>query len=86
MLDENAIRIKLLARVLAGADQETAKCIMSLGEEMTTFRLLVAVATIDTHLSQGMLVMKYGVSAEQAREARKKANKKLKNGFQKQAE
>ena len=78
MLDENAIRVKLLARVLAGADGETANTIMCLGKEMTTFRLLVAVARIDTHLSQGMLVIRYGVTSNQAKDAKRIANQVLK--------
>jgi hypothetical protein len=77
MLDENSIRIKLLSRVLSGADPETAKHIMLLGQEMTVFRLLVAVAKIDPHLSRGLLVIKYGVTEEQAKQARREANKKL---------
>lgn len=77
MLDEDEIRIRLLARVLTGADTETARCIMSLGEEMTLKRLLVAVAKLDPHLSRGLLVIKYGVTDEQARQARKEANKKI---------
>jgi len=78
MLDENTIRVKLLARVLAGADGKTANTIMCLGEEMTTFRLLVAVARIDTHMSQGMLVMRYGVTINQAKDAKRIANQVLK--------
>lgn len=74
---ENHIRIKLLSRVLSGADPETARHIMMLGEEMTVYRLLVAVAKIDGHLSRGMLVIKYGVTDEQARKARTEANKKI---------
>ena len=77
MIDENSIRIKLLSRVLSGADPETAKHIMLLGQEMTVFRLLVAVAKIDPHLSRGLLVIKYGVTEEQAKQARREANKKL---------
>jgi len=76
-MTEQQIRIKLLQRVLNGADENTAASIMALGSEMTTFRLLVAVAKIDPHLSRGLLVIRYGVSDEQARKARTKANREL---------
>jgi hypothetical protein len=77
MMDENAIRIKLLSRVLSGADPETAKLIMSMGSEMTLMRLLVAVSKIDPHLSVGLLVLRYGVTTTQAKKARNEANKKM---------
>lgn len=73
---EDTVRKKLLARVLTGADGETANAILSLGSEMTTYRLLVAVAKIDSHLSQGLLVIRYGVTATQAKKARCEVNKK----------
>lgn len=76
---EDVVRARLLARVLTGADGDTARAILSLGEEMTTYRLLVAVAKIDTHLSQGLLVIKYGVSPIQAKKARCEVNKKTSN-------
>jgi hypothetical protein len=74
--NEDIVRRRLLARVLAGADDETARCIMSMGSEMTVFRLLVAVARLDSHLSMGLLVIKYGVTQLQAKKARNEANKK----------
>lgn len=75
--NQEEIKKKLLARVLIGADDETSRVILSLGEEMTIYRLLVVVAKIDSHLSRGLLVMKYGVTEEQARQARREANKKI---------
>lgn len=69
-------RKKLLARILVGADESTAETILSLWSEMTTYRLLVAVAKIDPHQTQGLLVIKYGVSAAQAKKARIEAKKK----------
>ena len=79
MLDENAIKHKLLTRVLSGADEETAKSIMALGGELTVFRLLVVVAQLDSHLSRGLLVIRFGVSDSQAKKARSYANRKLKD-------
>lgn len=76
-MDESTIKIKLLARVLAGADTETARLIMSMGSEMTLMRLLVAVSKIDPHLSVGLLVLRYGVTTNQAKKARNEANKKM---------
>lgn len=76
MLDENAIKHKLLTRVLSGADEETAKSIMALGGELTVFRLLVVVAQLDSHLSRGLLVIRFGVTELQAKKARNEANKK----------
>lgn len=76
-MTEEQIRIKLLQRILDGADEKTATSILLLGSEMTTFRLLVAVATIDAHLSRGLLVIRYGVTEDQARKARTEANRKL---------
>lgn len=77
MENEDTVKHRLLARVLLGADTDAAKVIVSLGEEMTVKRLLVAVAKIDAHLSAGLLVIKYGVTQIQAKEARNEANKKL---------
>jgi len=77
MESEDTVKHRLLSRVLLGADTETAKVILSLGEEMTVKRLLVAVAKIDCHLSAGLLVIKYGVTQTQAKEARNEANKKI---------
>ena len=77
--NEDTVRRRLLARVLAGADDETARCIMSMGSEMTVLRLLVAVAKLDGHLSMGLLVIKYGVTPAQAKKARNLANRKLKD-------
>ena len=74
--NEDTVRRRLLARVLAGADDETARCIISMGSEMTVLRLLVAVAKLDGHLSMGLLVIKYGVTQLQAKKARNEANKK----------
>jgi hypothetical protein len=74
---EDTVKHRLLQRVITGADTETAKVILSLGEEMTVKRLLVAVAKIDVHLSVGLLVIKYGVTRIQAKEARNEANKKI---------
>lgn len=76
-MSEEEIRIKLLKRILDGADEKTSTSILLLGSEMTTFRLLVAVATIDAHLSRGLLVIRYGVTEDQARKARTEANRKL---------
>lgn len=76
-MSEEEIRIKLLKRILDGADEKTSTSILLLGGEMTTFRLLVAVATIDAHLSRGLLVIRYGVTEDQARKARTEANRKL---------
>lgn len=75
--NEDTVKHRLLQRVLTGADTETARVILSLGEEMTVKRLLVAVAKIDFHLSAGLLVIKYGVTQIQAKEARNEANKKI---------
>jgi hypothetical protein len=86
MMDENAIRQKLLARVLAGSDGETANAIMALGDEATVFRLLVVVARLDSNLSRGLLVIKYGVSDSQAKKARSCANRKLKDIMEKEPE
>lgn len=77
MENEDTVKHRLLQRVITGADTETAKVILSLGQEMTVKRLLVAVAKIDVHLSVGLLVIKYGVTANQAKKARNLANRKL---------
>lgn len=74
---EDIIKRRLLTRVLIGADDETAKLVMSMGAEMTLLRLLVAVAKIDPHLSVGLLVLRYGVTPLQAKKARNLANKKM---------
>lgn len=76
-MTEEQIRIKLLQRILDGSDEKTTTSILLLGSEMTTFKLLVAVATIDAHLSRGLLVIRYGVTEDQARKARTEANRKL---------
>jgi len=73
---DDTVKHRLLERVLKGADEQTAKAIVALGEEMTVYRLLVTVAKLEPQYSQGLLVMKYGVKPNQAKAARKEANKK----------
>jgi len=76
MLDsEKHIRNRLLSRILIGADTQTADAILAMGDEMTISSLLNAVAKIDTHISMGGLVIKYGVTERQAKEARMKVKK-----------
>ena len=76
MLDsEKLVRNRLLTRILIGADPKTADAILAMGDEMTISSLLNAVAKIDTHVSMGGLVIKYGVTQRQAKEARMKVTK-----------
>ena len=76
MLDsEKLVRNRLLTRILIGADPKTADAILAMGDEMTISSLLNAVAKIDAHVSMGGLVIKYGVTQRQAKEARMKVKK-----------